>query len=468
MNILTLFDNYEQLLLSLLMQNPHFNQVEQLVNEVGDNLTADILVYIIETIDLAFRNSKERRDKYYIKDNIQRTIISLQGSITFNMTYYQEKKPDENGIRKCYSYITEYLGLPKYCKMTDSAEYEYVKCSIDTNMEYASKNAIKGAEISRQTLSRKILKYNTEQKPIVERTKNTPSTLYIEMDEVHCNLQSQKNKIVPAAVVHEGYKEEFVKRKQLLNKKYLASATLNYQGLWELIYQYCDQRYDLNKVEYLFISGDGASGIKNFDLQFPNAIYVLDKFHYRKKLNYIFKKEPTITSLADHYLRNKMFTEFDGLIDLQLNKYPNQTKDIIKIRRFLIDNIEGIINQNHIEYKCPCSMEGHISHKYARYITSRPFAFSIRGLTNKVQLLNIKANETTLDFDLFLEYKYGKNYDYYETLNYDDFKSEFKLSTKSSTNVLKRYDLDYNVTTPNEKFNERFLKNIEQNIKYIC
>ena len=60
---------------------------------------------------------------------------------------------------------------------------------------------------------------------------------------------------------------------------------------------------------------------------------------------------------------------------------------MIKVQNFLINNIEGIINQHHPLYKCPCSMEGHISNKYAKFITSRPHSYSEDVLENVVQLL---------------------------------------------------------------------------------
>jgi len=467
-NILPLFQVYENLIMTLLKKNPYFFQIEELISKIGHELTADILIKTIESIDIAFKKSKDRKEKYHVKQTLPRTIITLQGEITFNMTYYQEKIPDNEGKRKCYSFITDYIGLPKWCKMTDSAEHQFIKCSIDTNMEYASKNAIKGAKTTRQTISKKVRKLNTEQSLEVVRVENTPTHLYIEMDEIHCNLQSKKNKIVPAAIVHEGHKEEFAKRKELLNPFHLASASLNYEQLWKHVYNYCDMRYDLNKVEYLFVSGDGAKGIKNYDLVFTKVIGVLDKFHYRKHLNKIFKKHPELTKIADEYLRNKMIHEFKILVKAQIKLYPNQKKYINQSKNYLIRNIEGIINQQHPEYKCPCSMEGHISHSYARFITSRPFAFSEDGLKNKIQLLNLHANDIEFDFNTFLIFKYKDNDSYYKSLIFDDFKSEFRLQSNHSIVPLNKYYFDYEVNTDNQDINERFLKHIDTNIKFIC
>ena len=42
---------------------------------------------------------------------------------------------------------------------------------------------------------------------------------------------------------------------------------------------------------------------------------------------------------------------------------------------YIINNIDAIKNQDHLLYKSSCSMEGTINSKYARYITSSPYAF---------------------------------------------------------------------------------------------
>ena len=114
-----------------------------------------------------------------------------------------------------------------------------------------------------------------------------------------------------------------------------------------------------------------------------------------------------LTSIADSYLRNKMIKEFKLLVNVQIEQYPDQKNDMIKVQNFLIDNIEGIINQHHPLYKCPCSMEGHISNKYAKFITSRPHSYSKDGLENIVQLLTIKANKIKLTEEIYVNFKTG-------------------------------------------------------------
>ena len=67
------------------------------------------------------------------------------------------------------------------------------------------------------------------------------------MDEIHANLQHGGNIICPCAIVHEGYEEDFVKRKKLKNIRYFASSKLTYEELWEVIFDYVDKKYDIDK-----------------------------------------------------------------------------------------------------------------------------------------------------------------------------------------------------------------------------
>ncbi len=86
-------------------------------------------------------------------------------------------------------------------------------------------------------------------------------------------------------------------------------------------------------------------------------------------------------------------------------------------------------------------MEGHVSNKYARYITSSPFAFSPKGLESKLKLLVMQANHTELTFDGYLEMKYGKN-------TYKEIVKNMKEITnkKVKINLIKKENKNYDLT----------------------
>jgi len=440
MNILSLFNSLVNHFNNFLSERISFHDLETKISASTNELNLDILKQILEAIDLNYKTSKERKDLYYVQATRERTLITSLGLITFNKTYYRSKTK-LNGKYLFYSYLEDYLGLDKWAKMTLKATINLINNALDNGMTWASENTIPGYITTRQTISVKVkdLNYNLEED--IKKEKETPDILYIEADEVHANLQSKtkgkKNRIVPVILTHEGHKEDFVKRKQLKNTHYLASSILKTDKLWNETYNYLDKRYDLSKVKYIFISGDGASWIKGFDEAFPNATQVLDKFHYRKTLNFIFKRHPLYTELADYYLRKKMIKEFKILVKHQMGNFLHQKDRMIKSMNYLINNLDGIINQKHPMYQCPASMEGHISNKYARFITSRPHAYSQDGLENIVQLLTMKANNIVLTEELYHQFKYGNNT--YKQLNLKKFISNFRLQTNAFYNYSDKY-----------------------------
>lgn len=422
--------------------------MEHNISNSTNTLNLDILRNILEYLDLEYKNSKERKDKYYVQQTRERTLITSLGLITFNKTYYKSKNKI-NGKYVYYSYLEDCLGIDKWAKMSLSCEVNLINNALDNGMTWASVNTIPNYSISRQTISTKIKNINFNYfENIIKR--QTPKILYIEADEVHANLQSRnkgtKNKIVPVILTHEGHKEDFVKKKELKNTHYIASSILKTDKLWEETYKYLDTVYDLNKVDKIFLSSDGGSWITGYDIAFPNIIFVLDKFHYKKALNYIFKKEPNITNIADNYLRSKMINEFKILVKTQYKLYPDQKNEMIKKQNYLINHIDGIINQNHPDYKCPCSMEGHISNKYAKFITSRPHSYSKDGLENITQLLTMKANKIRLTEEIYYKFKTGEST--YKKLNLEKFISNFRNQankiTDNNLKYYKQYQIDNN------------------------
>lgn len=457
MNIIPLFQSLVNHLSKILINNQFLHEIEHNISDSTTQLNLDILRQILEYLDLKYKNSKERKDKYYVQQTRERTLITSLGLLTFNKTYYKSKKK-VNGKYEYYSYLEDYLGVAKWAKMTLATEVLLINNALDNGYSWSSNNSIPNYIISRQTISSKIkgINYNYIE-PI--NKKETPNIIYIEADEVHANLQSRekgtKNKIVPVILTHEGHKENFVKKKELKNQHYIASSILKTDKLWNEAYKYLDAKYDLNKEPTIFVSGDGAPWIKGYDEAFPNAIYVLDPFHYfNKKLAYIFKKEPIITSIADSYLRNRMIDEFKLLVKVQTDKYPDQKKDMIKIQNFLIQNIDGIINQNHPMYKCPCSMEGHISNKYAKFITSRPHSYSEDGLENIVQLLTMKANKIKLTEEIYCNFKSGIST--YKKLNLEKYINNFRNQANKLINPNSKYNIEHYVDNSNFNLKDNY------------
>lgn len=452
MNILSLFQSFVNHLNNILIDNQYLHKIEHNIQKSTNILNLDTLKQILEFLDLEYKNSNERKEKYYVQQTRQRTLITSLGLLTFNKTYYKSKKKI-NGKYEYYSFLEDYLGISKWSKMTLAAETQLINNALDNGYTWSANNSIPNYITTRQTISSKIQTINYNYIENIER-KETPNVIYIEADEVHANLQSRfpgkKNRIVPVILTHEGHKETFVKKKELKEQHYISSSILKTDKLWEETYKFLDKKYDLSKEPTIFISGDGGPWIKSYDVAFSNAIYVLDPFHYfNKKLSVIFKKEPIVTSIADSYLRHRMIDEFKLLVKTQIEQYPDEKKEMLKVQRFLINNIDGIINQKHPLYKCPCSMEGHISNKYAKFITSRPHSYSEDGLESIVQLLTMKANKIKLNEEILYKFKTG--IPVYKKLNLEKNINNFRNQSNQLINPDNKYNIEYYID--NSQFN---------------
>ena len=439
--------------------------IESNIRDVGDNFTIKLYENFLNFFDEQFKNSKARKANYYVKETRQRTLITSIGSITINCTSYISKQD-----KHYYIPLRDVLHLKSYQRLTNEAEYQLIKYTMDENMSQSAKHALRNTIVSRSTVSKKInaLKGSINEK--IERVTEQPDILYIEMDEIHANLQKGGNKICPCAIVHEGYKEDFVKRKVLKNIHYFASAKLTYEQLWEVIFDYVDKRYDIQKFKTIFISGDGASGIKNYKNCFPNAKFILDIFHYIKKhLNYIFKYDSNLKNIADDYIRNDKIDDFKKLVDIQISKYPTQEKYMKEHMNYIIKNVEGIKNQKDENYKVHCSMESHVNQAFARYITSLPYGFSLDGLENKLKLLVYHANKIDLTIEDYYNLKYGNNE--YEEINIKINKiCNIKYDQRLSRNHSLEYKINTNIPvldTPEENNRLRELLAIRQEVYMI-
>ncbi len=465
MEIISLINEFTNTFNETFSKNLNPLNLESKIRDVGDAFTLKLYESFLNYLDDKFKHSKERKQQYVIKETRKRTLISSIGCITVNSTSYIDKKTKERFVL-----LRELLYLKPYQRLTNEAEYQLTKYAMEGNMSQAARLALRNTIISRSTVSKKLAKLDGSINETVTRCKNQPDVLYIEMDEIHANLQHGGNKICPCAIVHEGYEEDFVKRKKLKNVHYFASAKLTYEKLWEVIFDYIDKRYDIDKFKVIFVSGDGASGIKNFDNCFPNAKFVLDPFHYKlKHLKYIFKNDINLSHIADDYLRNDLIDDFKQLVNCQIEKYPDQQQKMKNHMNYILNNLEGIKNQKDEDYKAHCSMEGHVNHGFARYITSSPFGFSEQGLENKLKLLVYHANKHELTIEDYYNLKYGNN-------SYEDINIKIKKLThiKYDQSLSSNHSVEYKINTnlpildsPSENNRLKELTSIRQEIYII-
>ena len=63
--------------------------------------------------------------------------------------------------------------------------------------------------------------------------------------------------------VHEGRKQVGKNRWKLINARYFSGVYANSDELWVEVSDYIDKAYDMDSIEKIYLSGDGAAWIKN-------------------------------------------------------------------------------------------------------------------------------------------------------------------------------------------------------------
>src|SRR5690606_26161112 len=95
----------------------------------------------------------------------------------------------------------------------------------------------------------------------------------------------KRNIIMPRLVyVHEGFDSDksTQKRKVLKNVRYFGGVYNNSEDLWIEVANYIEAQYDVDSIESIYLSGDGASWIKQGLNWLPKSKFVLDNYHLQK------------------------------------------------------------------------------------------------------------------------------------------------------------------------------------------
>lgn len=360
-----------------------------------------------ELIDLEYKNSLRRKESYYTKGLYPRTIMTLFGEITFYREYYVPKDRNTDG----FFYLDELFHLPKrdyYDPMIKalivekSAEYSYIQSGklvgdmIGTKFKSLYDSRL--SQISRQTVRNIIL--NADMDYVYEEPKESIETLYIQLDEkwVFTQGNDHKKKEIKAAVIYTDIEEEYNDRNRLVNR-HVITTDKGAPTLRNMMLDYINNTYDVNKIRTIVSSGDGASWINSSVSHFKfhplvETIHVLDRFHMNQAVNHITRDADIKYYLRD-YIKNDDKNSFINLCQVLLDEFPERNTVISDNSKYIISNWSKIQNQSNPLFK-GCSMEGHISHCLAALFTSRPKAHSLSMITQRLKIRELYTNKRDL------------------------------------------------------------------------
>lgn len=416
-------------------------------------LIIDLYLDIINFTNLYFRNSKERRSNYYIsKKNVQRTIITPWGSLSFSRDYYVDKDKKDG-----FFFIDKLFGFEKYNTFDPIVRGLAINASINSNVNKVSKNSLAYnfnildylnsnslSNISRQTIYNWIHKWNLPN--INYDTLNNKDKLYVMADEkwIHEQQHEKDGKrhyiMSKCFVIFTGAKRKNGRTKLLNRHIFITSSKTPYKDLMDEICKI----YDFEKIKTINLLSDAGGWIlaekDELKLYAGNKIVVNTcEFHVKQKIHRMTTDKELREKLIDSIYVDESKKEFKKLVDELIETKPEKRKEkLTEYKNYIIKHWNSIINMKHCEIKS--SMESHISHYVADYFGSRPKGFSSKTIEKYIKLQEAKHNEINI-LDLYLktydnDEKNEHNYNEKE-INYSMFDNSISLlPIKSSNNPI--------------------------------
>ena len=150
MKIIPLINEFTNTYNEIFKENLNPLNLESKIRAAGDTFTLLLYEKFLNYIDDRFKNSKERKSIYNIKETRERTLITSVGCIHVNSTSYYNKTTKERFVL-----LREILHLKPYQRLTNEAEYQLIKYAMDENMSQSARHALRNTQVSRSTVSKK-------------------------------------------------------------------------------------------------------------------------------------------------------------------------------------------------------------------------------------------------------------------------------------------------------------------------
>jgi len=285
--------------------------------ELGRN----ILQEVIEDIDDKLRSSGVRKKEWEVVRKDPGSILTSFGTLRYGKTYF---KPQKGGSRKYL--VDKIVGIDPHDRVSSDVVINAAEEAIESSYRKGGKKAAYTDEISKQSVMNIIHSIEVVQPEIEVIGKKEIKILYIEADEDHVALQGKNTKkennkkvrriSMPRLVyVHEGidYEKSSGKRKVLKNTRYFGGEYKNSEVLWLEVAQYIDEVYMMDKVDVIYLSGDGAAWIKQGLGWIPKSKFVLDGYHLNK-----YVKEATA-----HLDVDRIYSECYNIFCRSVSRYEN-------------------------------------------------------------------------------------------------------------------------------------------------
>lgn len=381
--------------------------LESNVKDIVLNLGLNIIAETLENYDKAIKNSPNRKAKWNIVRTDKKELITSLGTICYEKTLYINPESGERAYL-----LDRELGFSKHQRMTESAEAQLLEEAVQTSYQKGGKAASALDDVSKETVMDKIRHLDFNKAYKTPENLRTVPYLYIDADEDHVALQFHEHKgdikkdafkrkdncvFAKMIYVYEGIEPVAPKsrRHRLINPHYFCGV---YDGkdnekLWQEVYDYLENTYDLSKVKKVYLNSDGGNWIKGAKKQLHGLTPVLDEFHLNK---YLLKMTGGLLDSAGD-ARSELVNEIKNGTAEAFGHVTEHILDVTESNSAIIRiaNSANYVLNNWSAAKARfkrgphlvgCSAEGHVSHVLSDRMSSRPLGWSREGADKMAHL----------------------------------------------------------------------------------
>lgn len=407
-----------------------------LVREMGREMIEEM----IRTAEESLLNSKERSMEWVVQSrNREKTVSTLLGDICYQRTYYKNR---ESGA---FRHLTDdLLGLEPHARMDTGLQSDMLTKAKEISYEQVVQSYDDISIRSRSTVKNLVHRTSMENTnwPNLENEKRKVRFLYVEADEDHVHQQRGKGMIMKLGYVHEGKHlvnpacKSKHKRNELIGAKYITGLYPNNDDFWFEVLDYIEAQYDLDYVERIFLSGDGAPWIQAGEDILPKCSFVIDGYHLSKYIKSATGPYPAYEKKLKNYVYRGMKDFVEAYFEtIESNEHTQlELKRFASCKTYILGNWESIQNRNKEGY-LECSAEGHISHVLSHRLSSRPLSWSKNGSETIAKLRVFTRNGGSISQLLDSSKEQATETPMHEVLDRKTIKRKKKIYEEFSSNI---------------------------------
>ncbi len=379
------------------------------IKEVVLHLGLDVIAETLENYDEAIRKSPKRSEKWNVVRKDPKQLVTSLGTVQYRKTLFINKTTKER------SYLLDReLSLEKHQRITEDAAAQLLTEAVQTTYRKGGEAVSILDDVSKETVMDKIRTIDFAKVHKAPETLRKIPYLYIDADEdedhvalqfhehkgdVRTNAQHRKDNCVLAKMVYvyEGIEPEAPgsKRHRLINPHYFCGV---YDGadndkLWQEVYDYLDETYDLTKVKKVYLNADGGSWIQGAKKRLHGLTRVMDEFHLNK---YLLRMTGGLLDSAGDARRKLVHQIKKGTQEgfgyetehiLSVTESASAQERIAESANYILHNwMPARTRLCHDDHLIGCSAEGHVSHVLSDRMSSRPLGWCRDGANQMAHL----------------------------------------------------------------------------------